>query len=173
MLPSKTAPIPAIVARCTCQPLLPPYMFLLLLLPQHTLAFVMSSSTYVCPVGGSPIFGRIINLRWRVRRGEKPPACLHRWCRLFRTPIRGKAAAATVRALQHAAHTSSGRCLELAYIVEHVRIVESTTRLILGPGRHIRGELGSRAWWRGEINELAARILTDSGSRMAYTGRAG
>jgi len=51
VLPSKTAPIPAIVVRCTCQPLLPPYMFLLLLLlPQHTLAFVMSSSTYVYPV---------------------------------------------------------------------------------------------------------------------------
>jgi len=47
-----------------------------------------------------------------------------------------------------AAQASSGRCLEL--LVEHVRIVGLIARLVLGPGRHIRGELGTRAWWRGD-----------------------
>jgi len=64
VLPSKTAPIPAIVARCTCQPLLPPYMFLLL--PAH--ARFRNVVLHLC-VPGSPIFGWIINLRWRVQRG--------------------------------------------------------------------------------------------------------
>ena len=52
VLPSKTAPIPAIVARCTCQPLLPPYMFLLP--PAH--ARLRDVVLHLC-VPGSPIFG--------------------------------------------------------------------------------------------------------------------
>jgi len=52
-LPSKTGPIPRpSSARHACQPLLSPYIFLLLLLPQHTLAFVTSSSTYHTPTRG-------------------------------------------------------------------------------------------------------------------------